>query len=72
MVTLDQKLNMPKTGEKRFYNHTTVVLCKKPLLKTANIREMRRFWKSAILQRNENGHFGSEIKYAKKMRETIL
>ena len=49
MVTLGQKLNMPKTCEKRFYIHITVVLGKKPLLKTANIREMRRFLKSVHL-----------------------
>ena len=50
MVSLGQKLKMPKTCEKRFYKNITVVLCKKPLEKTPNIREMRRFWKSAILQ----------------------
>ena len=34
-----------KRCEKRFYDHITVGLCKKPLQKTANIREMRAFWK---------------------------
>ena len=34
-----------------FCKNIIVVLCKKSLGKTANIREMRRFWKSAILQR---------------------
>ena len=33
------------------YNNISVVLCKKPLEKTTNIREMRQFWKYAILQR---------------------
>ena len=51
MVSLGQKLKWPKTCEKIFYKHVRVVLCKKPLQKTPNIREMRPFWKSAILQR---------------------
>ena len=51
MVSLAQKFKWPKTCEKRFYKHVRVVLCKKPLEKTPNIREMRPFWKSAILQR---------------------
>ena len=46
-----QKIKMPNTCEKQFCKNIRVVLCKKPLGKTANIREMRRFWKSAILQR---------------------
>ena len=32
-----------KRCEKRFYDHITVGLCKNPLQKTANIREMRAF-----------------------------
>ena len=51
MVSLAQKFKWPKTCEKRFYKHVRVVLCKKPLEKTPNIREMRPLWKSAILQR---------------------
>ena len=51
MVSLGQKLKMPKTCEKPFYNNIKVVLCKKPLEKTPNIQEMRQVWKSAILQR---------------------
>ena len=51
MVSLGQKLKMPKTCEKPFYKNIKVVLCKKPLEKTPNIREMRQVWKSAILQR---------------------
>ena len=43
MVSLGQKLKMPKTCEKLFYKNVTVVLCKKPLEKTSNIREMRQF-----------------------------
>ena len=51
MVSLGQKLKMPKTCEKPFYKNIKVVLCKKPLEKTPNIRAMRQVWKSAILQR---------------------
>ena len=51
MVSLAQKFKWPKKCEKRFYKHVRVVLRKKPLEKTPNIREMRPFWKSAILQR---------------------
>ena len=43
MVCLDKKLKWPETCEKRFYEHIRVVLCKKPLIKTPNIREMRAF-----------------------------
>ena len=43
MVRLGQKLKMPKTCEKQFYNNITVVLCKKPLEKTPNIGEMSDF-----------------------------
>ena len=50
MVSLGEKFKWPKTCEKRFYKHLKVVLCKKPLGKTPNIREIRPFWKSVILQ----------------------
>ena len=33
MVSLGQKLEMPKTCEKPFYKNSGVVLCKKPLEK---------------------------------------
>ena len=75
MVSLAQKLKRPKTCEKRFYKHVTVVVWKKPLEKTPNIREMRPFWKSAVLQRLQtlqNGQFGSKTQMAKKMRKTVL
>ena len=42
MGSLGQKLKMPKSCEKRFYEHFTVV-CKKLLGKTPNIRKMRAF-----------------------------
>ena len=72
---------MPKTSQTPFYKNSTVVLCKKRLEKTPNIREMRIFWISAILQRLEpmqrlqpfqNVQFGSNIENAKNMRKTIL
>ena len=48
MVSLGQKLKIPKTCEKPFYKILRVVLCKKPLKKTPNIQEKRKLWKSAI------------------------
>ena len=42
-VSLAQKFKCPETCEKRFYKHVRVVLCKKPLEKTPNIREMTPF-----------------------------
>ena len=45
ILSLGQKIKLPKTCEKRFYKHIKVVLCKKRLQKTANIRKMRAFWK---------------------------
>ena len=38
-----KKIKLPETCEKRFYKHIKVVLCKKRLEKTANIRKMRAF-----------------------------
>ena len=43
--SLGQKMKVPKTCGRRFYKHITVVLCKKRLEKTANIRKMRAIWK---------------------------
>ena len=45
IATLGQRLKMPTTCKKRFYNHIRVILCKKRLQKTPNIRKMRAFWK---------------------------
>ena len=47
MVSLGQKLKMPKRWEKLFYGHITVFVCKNPLQKTPIIFEK---W-----QRFENG-----------------
>ena len=43
ILTLAQKLKFQKTCENPFYKSFTVVLYKKPLQKTPNIREMRAF-----------------------------
>ena len=51
ILTLAQKLKFQKTCQNPFYKSFRVVLWKKPLQKTRNIREMRAFWKSAIMQR---------------------
>ena len=51
MVSLGQKLECPKTCQKRICKHITVVLWKNPLEKTPIIRQMRWFWKSVIFQR---------------------
>ena len=51
MVSLGESFKWQKTREKRFYKDARFVLCKKPLEKPPNIREMRPFWNSAILQR---------------------
>ena len=43
ILTLAQKLKFQKTCQNPFYKSFGVVLCKKPLPKTLNIREMRAF-----------------------------
>ena len=81
MVSLGQKLKMPKTCEKLFYKNVKVVLCKNPLGKRANIRVMANFENRPACKGHgpckgyrlcKNGQFGSKIKNAKSMRKTIL
>ena len=78
MGSLGRKLKFAKTCEKRLYNHTTVVLCKKRLQKKANIRKMtvfRKCPKLATMQRlqpTQNGQFGSKIKIHKNMGKATL
>ena len=43
ILTLAQKLKFQRTCQNPFYKSLRVVLCKKPLQKTLNIREMRAF-----------------------------
>ena len=42
--------------KKQFYKNKKVVLCEKPLEKTLNIREMRRFWMHGQGQKKEQKH----------------
>ena len=49
ILTLAQKLKFQKTCQNPFYKLFAVVLCKKALQKTPNSRDMRAFWKSAIM-----------------------
>ena len=51
MVSLGQKLKMPKTCEKPFYKKLELFCAKNRSKKHQIFEEMRRFWKSAILQR---------------------
>ena len=50
MGSLGQKLKMAKTFEKPFCKSIKIVLCKQPLEKTPNIREMRQALKSGYLE----------------------
>ena len=43
ILTLGQKLKFQKTCHNPFHKSFRIVLCKKPLQKTLNIREMRPF-----------------------------
>ena len=75
IVSLGQKLTFKETCDKRFFNHVRLVLCKKPIEKTPNVGEMRRFWKSAIMQGAvafENSQFCSKINIQENMRQKIL
>ena len=60
MLSLGQKLKMPKRCEKRFYYHIKVVVCKKPLQKTPNIRK-----NDSILKMAKIGHDAWAIAHAK-------
>ena len=61
ILTLAQKLKFQKTCQNPFYKSFTVVLCKKPLQKTLNIREMRAFSKSAIMHARAIAHAKSSL-----------
>jgi len=70
MISLAQKLKMPKTCKKRLYKHIKVVLCKKGSNKQVILEKRDHFknWpKMATKQRLkplQNGQFGSKIKNA--------
>ena len=73
ILTLAQKLKFQTTCQNPFKKSFTVTLCKKPHQKKGSTREMRAFWKSAIMQRPmQNPHFGSKIKIPKDMSKSIL
>ena len=70
-----KKWKFQKTCQTPFSKYFKVALSKKPLQKTPNIRQMKTFWKSAIMQRLypfQNPHFGSNIKILKNMSKSIL
>ena len=61
ILTLAQKLKFQKTCQNPFYKSFTVVLCKKPLQKTRNLREIGAFSKSAIMHANAIAHAKSSL-----------
>ena len=61
ILTFAQKLKFQKTCQNPFYKSLTVVLYKKPLQKTPNIREMRAFSKSAIMHAKAIAHAKSSL-----------
>ena len=61
ILTLAQKLKFQKTCQDPFYKSFRVVLCKKPLQKTLNIREIRAFSKSAIINAKAIAHAKSSL-----------
>ena len=60
-LTLGKKFNFQKTCQNPFYKSFRVLLCKKPLQKTLNIREMRAFLKSAIMLAKAIAHAKSPL-----------
>ena len=75
---IENPKNMRKTIPQEHYNSSVE---KNSSKKTLKISEIKRFWKSAILQRLqpmqrlqplENDQFGSKIKNAQSMRKTSL
>ena len=61
ILTLAKNLKFQKTCQNPFYKSFTVVLCKKPLQKALNIREMRAFSKSAIMHAKAIAHAKSSL-----------
>ena len=75
IVTLGQRLKMHKNMLKTFLQHIAVVLCKKRLQKTANIRKMRAFWKwppSTGYRLGKIVTLGQKLKMHKNMLKTFL
>ena len=65
-------MKLPKTYQKGIYKDIILILCKKLLEKTPNIREMRPFWLLAKMASKQNHHFGSKNKIAYNISETNL
>ena len=61
ILTLAQKLKFQKTCQNPFYKSFALVLCKKPLQKTLNIREMRAFSKSSRMHAKAIAHAKSSL-----------
>ena len=61
ILTLAQNLKFTKTYQNPFYKSFRVVLCKKPLQKTLNIREMRAFSKWPIMHAKAIAHAKSSL-----------
>ena len=61
IFTLAQNLKIQKTCQNPFYKSFIVVLCKKQLQRTLNIREMRAFSKSAIMHAKAIAHAKSSL-----------
>ena len=65
-----KKIKVLKTWKKQLYDHINIVPSQKRVEKTANIREMRGFWKLAKMATMErlwpfqNCQFGSKNKIA--------
>ena len=78
MVSLAQKIKLLKRCQKGLQRHLAILLCKKWLQKTPNVREKTSFRKwpqlptMQRLQAFQNGQFGSKIKIAKNMPKTSL
>ena len=60
MVSLCQKLKMPKRCEKQFYDHIRVVECKKAVKKNSYYSK-----NESILKMAKNGHNAKAIAHAK-------
>ena len=61
ILTLAQKLKFQQTCQNPYNKSFTVFPCKKPLEKTPNIREMRAFWKLAIMHAKAIAHAKSSL-----------
>ena len=61
ILTFAQKLKFQKPCQNPFFKSFRIVLCKKPLEKTLNIREITAFWKSAIMHAKAIAHAKSSL-----------